>query len=264
MEIGNKYLYWEDVQSIVPVNASPSDSIEIVNNYIRKWSIEVLMYENAKKNTPNVQEIDKMVEEYRKSLIIHQYQQRLLEQRLDNFLTEAKMQQFYDTYGTQMLLKEPVIKGFFLVLPQNAPMIDDMRKWVSSGDEEALENIEKYQMQNAIGYDYFTDDWIPSSTLIKKLPSNLLIDVPAFVSRKYSELSDSTHCYLVHISDYRLTGQQQPYEVAKEEIANMLAIRAKTEFITGFESELYNDAVKDGKIVFLKENNPVSVQNYEE
>lgn len=252
LEVEGKFLYVDDVKQVIPTASNKKDSIEIAQSYIRKWVTDVLMYENAKRNITNQAEIDELVEDYRKSLTIHQYQQKMIVQRLPKEPAEEELQAFYNQYSEQLILKENVIKGLFLVVPSKAPKLNSVRNWVQSGNTKSLESIEKYSIQNAISYDYFGDKWVPFTDILKKMP--LQIEDPSnfIASNRFVEASDSLQHYFLRIESYRKTGQVEPYEMAKGRIVNILLNKHKTDFISSFEKELYNDAIKDETVTFFK------------
>ena len=252
LEVEGKFLYANDVQQIIPPNVSIKDSTEIAQGFIRKWVTDVLMYENAKRNITDQAGIDEMVENYRKSLTIHQYQQKMIEQRLPKEPAEKELQAFYDQYSEQLVLNENIIQGFLLIIPQKAPDMNEVRSWVQAGNTKALEKIEKYSLQNAISYDYFGDKWLSFTEILKKTP--LQVEDPAgFVaSRRFVETSDSLQHYFLRIQDYKTTGQVEPYERAKDRISNILQNQHKSDFILKFETELYKDAIANGNVTFFK------------
>jgi hypothetical protein len=251
LEVEGKFLYPEEIQQVIPPNANDTDSTEIANSYIRKWVTDVLMYENAKRNVTNKAEIDELVESYRKSLTIHQYQQKMIEQRLPKEPSEEDLKIFYTEYSDQLKLKENIVKGLLLIVPQNAPKIANVRGWVQSANSKSLENIEKYSIQNAISYDYFGDKWLEFSEILKKMPIKIE-DASNFVSsNKFVEASDSAHHYFLRIESYRTTGQVEPYEMARKRITVILLNKQKADFISKFENELYNDAVNNETVTFL-------------
>ncbi len=193
-----------------------------------------------------------MVENYRKTLIIHQYQQKLIEQRLPKEPSEEDMRAFYEQYSDQFVLKENIIKGLLLIVPEKAPRMSNVKSWVQSGNTKSLENIEKYSLQNAISYDYFGDRWLPFSQILKKIPLQVE-DPSSFVSsHRFVEASDSTHHYFLRIESYRTVGQVEPYERAKDRIAAILLNKHKADFIFQFENSLYEDAVKNETVSFFK------------
>ena len=81
-EFGGEALYQSDIEKIVPEELSSEDRETFIENYIKKWVIRNLMYETASKNIDNNKEIEQLVSDYRKSLTIHRYQQKLIQQRI--------------------------------------------------------------------------------------------------------------------------------------------------------------------------------------
>ena len=252
LEVEGKFLYFDDVQQIIPPNVNVKDSTEIAHSYIRKWVTDVLMYENAKRNVTNLKEIEELVESYRKSLTIHQYQQKMIEQRLPKEPSEVDLKAFYTQYSDQLVLKENIIKGLLLIIPQKAPRMSTVRSWVQSGNTKSLESIEKYSLQNAISYDYFGNKWLPLSEILKRIP--LKIEDPSrfLSSNRFVETSDSTQHYFLRIESFKLSGQVEPYEMAKDRISNILLNKQKADFISKFENEIYNDAVSNETVTFFK------------
>lgn len=74
MELDGNFLYREDLQSVLPAGLSKDDSLLFAEHYIRNWVEDILLYDKAQSNIPNNGEIDKLVENYRKALIMHTYQ----------------------------------------------------------------------------------------------------------------------------------------------------------------------------------------------
>lgn len=250
LEVEGKFLYPEEVQHVIPPNVSKEDSTEIADSYVKKWVTDVLMYENAKRNLTNKTEIEELVESYRKSLTIHQYQQKLIEQRLPKEPSEEDLKAFYNEYSSQLALKGNIIRGLLLIVPQNAPKLPNVRSWVQSANAKSLENIDKYSIQNAISYDYFGDKWLELSEVLKKIPLKIE-DPEKFVSsNSFVETSDSTQHYFLRIQAFRTTGQVEPFEMARKRISVILLNKQKAEFITKFEDELYNDAVNNETVTF--------------
>jgi len=252
LEVEGKFLYYDEIQQVMPPNVNDSDSTAIAQSYVRKWVTDVLMYENAKRNITNKNEIDELVESYRKSLTIHQYQQKMIEQRLPKEPSEEDLKAFYTDYSDQLVLKENVIKGLLLIIPQKAPKLSTVRSWVQSANAKSLENIEKYSLQNAISYDYFGDKWLPLSEILKRMPLKIEDPSKFLANNHFVETSDSTQHFFLRIVSYKSSGQVEPYEMAKNRISNILLNKKKADFIEKFEKEIYNDAVENETVTFFK------------
>lgn len=250
-EVSGNFLYEDDLQQIIPTSHH-QDSAELADKYIRKWATDILMYEKAKQNISDMSEIDRLVNEYRKTLTIHQYQQGLVEKQKQKTPTEAEVSTFYNEYSSQMIMKENMIKGLLLVVPEDAPHIKDVRSWVTKADQEAIENIDKYSLQNAISYDYFMETWVPLVSIASKTPFEIKNPTQFLSTNQMAETSDSTHHYFLKISSYITVGQIEPYDLAHDKIVNILSTRNNAQFILEIESQLFNDAIANKTIKLYK------------
>jgi hypothetical protein len=251
LEVEGKFLYLDQVQDIIPPQVSEADSIQIADSYIRKWVTDVLLYENAKRNVVDKEEIERLMNDYKKSLTIHQYQQMLIQQRLPEQPSDEELKSFYENFSSQFVLKENLLKGILLVVPSGAPDLSDVRRWVQSGDTKALEKIEKYSLQHGLSYDYFTDKWMPFNEILKKMPLQIENQSDFLSSHRFYEVSDTLKHYMLSIKSVKKIGETEPYETAKEKISNIILNKLKSEFIMNFENELYKDAIQDGTVTFF-------------
>lgn len=252
LEVDGKYLYLDEIHSVIPQGCSRQDSLSIANNYIRKWITEALVYDHAEKNISNQDEIEELVEDYRKSLIIHQYQQNLIKERLGDGPTEDQMQDFYNQNKDKFELTNNIIKGIFIKVPIGAPKYAVLQGWLRNYNTKSVENIEKYSIQNATSYQYFGDKWAYFNDIIKDIPIKIQNQADFIAKNRYIEASDSSYHYILRILNYQLIGNIEPYDMAKEEIQTVLMNKQKNDFIQKFEDKLYQDAVKNKKITYLK------------
>ncbi len=253
LEVAGKYLYKSDLQQAIPPGSSAEDSAAIADHYIRQWAISVLMYEKAERNISNTEEIEALVEDYRKSLLIHEYEEQLINQRMKP-VSEADIQEFYENYASAFTIQDDILKGILLVIPQDAPQQQNVRKWLAdAGNTKSLERIEKYTLQYAIGYDFFLDRWVSLGQIQRDIPA---VSLPQSLQKGLIERSDSTRLYLLKVEEVRHKGDNMPYEYAKPEIENVLRNRKKVEFLQAFEDELYIDALNRGRVNFLNTENP--------
>lgn len=87
------------------------DSLLFAEHYIRNWVEDVLLYEKAQSNIPDNGEIEKLVENYRKALIMHTYQQALIHQRLSNEISEGELADYYEKNKELFRLERPLMQG---------------------------------------------------------------------------------------------------------------------------------------------------------
>ncbi len=250
IEVEGRFLYQDELNAVIPQGISTADSAALADAFIRNWATNVLLYENAKRNVANEAEIEQMVEEYRKSLTIHYYQQRLVAQRLGD-VSDDEVAAFYEAHATQFPLHDNLLRGVFLKVPNNAPNIDKVRRaFKKLDDDENIQKLEEYSVQHAASYDYFVDTWILLNDLAQRMPLNSIDQKALLTNYQFYETSDSTYTYMLDIADYKLKGTTAPLEVVNERIRTMLNNQRKMEYIKQFELSLYDDAANGGKITF--------------
>ena len=250
IEVEGRFLYQDELNAVIPQGISTADSAALADAFIRNWATNVLLYENAKRNVANEAEIEQMVEEYRKSLTIHYYQQRLVAQRLGD-VSDDEVAAFYEAHATQFPLHDNLLRGVFLKVPNSAPNIDKVRRaFKKLDDDQNIQKLEEYSVQHAASYDYFVDTWILLNDLAKRMPLEGIDQKALLTNNSFYETADSTYTYMLDIVDYKLVGTTAPLEVVNERIRTMLNNQRKMEYIKQFELSLYDDAASSGKITF--------------
>lgn len=252
VRVKDRVLGREEIQRQIPRSLSSADSLLMAESLAKKWVKDALVYEVALRNLEREEraEVDRLVEEYRHSLIRYRYEEQLVRERLSSDFQESDKLRFYEENQSKFVLDKALIKGRFLKVPADAPGLADVKKWYRSTSESAVEKIEKYSVQNAVIYDYFYDKWVDFDQVMDNIPMRVT-DANAFLkANRYVEMCDSTYCYLLNISDYLPIGRVAPYDYAGPQIIEMLTNQRKVQFLKDFEDELYNDAVKHGDVEF--------------
>ena len=58
VEVDGNFLYAEDVKPLMPVGLSKKDSTTFMDNYLRNWVEDRLLYEQAESNVPAMERIE--------------------------------------------------------------------------------------------------------------------------------------------------------------------------------------------------------------
>ncbi len=250
VEIEGDFLYYEDLQAALPANLSKDDSLLFAEHYIRCWAEDILLNQKAASNIPNNAEIERLVSNYRNSLIIHAYQQELISQKLSKDISEQELTQFYEANKGLFKLDRPFIKGLFIKIPITAPRVNEVRTWYKSNSQDALDQLDKYSFQHAVKYEYFRDNWLPLSEISDLLPQSALALEEQLATTPNIELKDSLYYYFLSTSDFRGKGQEEPYEMAKTEAREMLINGKQLDFMKQVKDDLYRQALKRNKIKY--------------
>lgn len=249
-QVGDHFLYREDMAQALPYGISGTDSVRFVNEFVQKWLEEQVLYEKAEHNVRGDEKIERMVAEYRRTLVMNNYEHMLLLQRMNEELTEEELQGYYNENKQLFILEEPVIKGVLIKVPLTSPGLKDLKRWYKEKTDEALEELEKYAFRNSVLYEYFYEHWVPVSELEGKIIVNLAELSSEFDKHRDIEVEDEEYCYLLHIDEYLLKGEEKPYDLARNEIINLLANKRKVEFMNNVKKDLYNQSMEMGRIKY--------------
>ena len=250
VELDGNLLYREDLQSVLPDGLTTDDSLLFAEHYIRNWVEDVLLYEKARSNIPNNGEIDKLVENYRKALIMHTYQQALIHQTLSGEISEQELIDYYTKNHVLFKVERPLMKGLFIKVPLTAPQLGNVRRWYKTENREAVEHLEKYSLQNAVKYEYFYDKWVPMADVLDLMPLKAADTEEYLDKNRHVELKDTAFYYFLNVSDFRRIGEQEPFEFARAQVKDMLLNMKQVEFMQQVKNDLYQRAEKKNEIKY--------------
>lgn len=250
VEIGQDVLYAEDIKQVLPLGLSDADSTLFAEQFIRNWAQDVLFYQNAIRNIPDTKDIDRLVENYRRSLIEHEYQRRLIEQKFSSEITDDEIDQFFNDNQRLFVLDESLVKGLFLKISNKSHDLSDIRKLYTQQDDESFEEIEKYSIRNAARCEFFYDNWRTVAELEVLLPA---MDKPLESILKDNgnfEFKDEEYIYLLNVSEYAPKGGIEPLDHARSRIRGLLINSNEVSYMRKIKEDLYDAAIEKNRIIF--------------
>ncbi|MGQ1783769.1 hypothetical protein [Saccharicrinis sp. GN24d3] len=250
-KVDNRILTLSELEKAVPGNLSKNDSIAFTQNYINRWVKSALLLRKAELNlTPEEKDVDQILSDYRASLLIHRYQQKLLLQKYVPLISSQEIEAYYNKMSENFKLDRDIIQGVFVQVPLNAPNLSDVKKWYRSDDSDDYVKLEEYCFQNAQKFDNFVDRWVTVEEINELLPLPFPKH-PMFLDyNKFYETSDSTSHYLVSIRAFHKEDDIAPVSFVEEKIKAILLNKKRIEFIKNLEEELYDEGLKQKVIKF--------------
>ena len=251
VEVSGEFLYKEDLQAALPLNISKDDSVLFAEHYIRNWIEDALLFDKAEGNIPDNDKISKLVENYRRALIMHTYQEELVNQKLANDISEEEINAYYEKNKELFRLDNPLVKGLFIKVPLSSPDLGNVRVWYRKNNQDVIEKFEKYSLRNAVSYDYFYDRWTSVPDVAAKIPLKVLdTDANYLDKNRNVEVKDTAFCYFLHIEDFLGKDKQKPLDFARDEIKEILINLKRVEFINKVKEDLYQRASDRNKIIY--------------
>ena len=255
VEVNGHYLYRSTLDSLT-LGLNSEDSLRVAQQFISQWAKDLLLYDQAKART-NAQ-IEALVEDYRRTLYVHAYEEYLVERRMSKIVLDSTARQIYQQMPDRFLMEESIVQGLLVVVPKEAQNLYKLRSWLAevrgennSVRSDKLDKIEKYVYQSASGYELFTDKWLTTTELLGQMPIERADLEAKLKTKNQIEVSDTLKTYILQVTGKHLRGEPMPMEYARPEIEKIVLSARQVEFLQKEREKLYNEAIQKKKIVFF-------------
>ncbi len=247
VSVGDSSLTLREVLADIPSGISPEDSTEMFHAIVDNWIRDLMLYGVAVKNVPDIDRIERLVNDYRNNLIIASYL-RQMEESGEHIVREGDIRKYYDSHKEELILEQPLVKGVFLKVPDNDENLPRLRKWMASPGDEAVDNIEKHGLKQASQYEYFMDTWQEWNRVADQIPYKFF-DADAFVSdTRDFETTYGGSAYILHISEYLGSGSRMPYEYARGKISGILLNAEMSKYRNSLINALLRKEMENGTL----------------
>ena len=249
--VDRKCLMRDDVARDMPVGLTGVDSITFVRMYVDNWVLNQLKMHRAEEVLSSYEdEIERLVEGYRQSLIMRQLDQYYVDRAIDVEITDKQLSAYYRANSASFKLDHNMVRGVIVKAPRtfrNTATLATALKGVAKSDstDEVAALVEKHKLQMT---DY-TPQWVSYSDFLSNLPTER--------SRSYTDLLDKSGVqqmttddalFYFIIIDVAHKGSVAPLECVESDIRRRLYAERRAEIVSGYEAELKREAVTKGRV----------------
>lgn len=241
-KVYNKTLYLSELEGIVPEDTPPADSVLMVTAYMQRWVRDQLLMYEAERNIPKDLNIDKLVRDYRASLVRFNFEEQIIAEKLDSTVSEAEMKAFYENNKDQFQLESTILKCQLLKLPPNAPQNELNKLWYSKNPADAAK-LRNYAKQWAALALLDTDKWYKLDEIAAILPKGTLTS-DNVGSRREGTLSDGDFRYYYRVQETVKGKETAPFEYVREQASKVILHKRKQELLERWKEDLYQQELR--------------------
>lgn len=246
----DKHLYPSDVKGIVGQDIAAKDSAVIMSNYIENWAKDQLILSIAEQNIDEALGVDKLVEDYRKSLIRHNYEQALVNQRLDSVVTNDQITRFYNQAQSQYQLDESILRCYFIKVKKQAPEQENLKTWWKEKDEEDWSKMVDYARKYADKYILDDSTWVRIDDLVSEYPSGSF-DKSKLKAGLSQVIEKDDFTYFFKVKDLVKSGELAPLSFVRSKIIKVILHKRKLELLDNMTEELYKRELNKKNVKIL-------------
>ncbi|HRW98774.1 MAG TPA: peptidyl-prolyl cis-trans isomerase [Cyclobacteriaceae bacterium] len=244
--VNDTYLYLDELEGIVTASTPKEDSAGRMTAYVNSWIRKQLLINEALKRIDiNEAEVERKILDYRYSLIGYQFQKLYIQQNLTDSVSDQEIEAYYAQNIDNFILKQNIIKGTFIKVPQGAPRVNRIKDLIFSNKEKDRDDLRSYCLSFSSAYHLSDSSWIEFDKLVVNSP---LAEIPNKIqflkSYPYYETSDAGFLYYLKIDAYKISDNVSPLEFVKEDIKNIIINKRKVELARKLEEEVYENAAE--------------------
>lgn len=257
--VGRNELSITEVKQAIPSNLRGEDSVAFAKHYVDKWLVRQLKIEEADELFPSsVNDIEKMVEDYRQTLLTGKVDQYYVDKLMNNELSDKDIADYYNTHKSDFTLDRTLVKGRILrfdgAYRQSKRLKEQMRK-ASASPTDAKTFSDVCEKNGFVLTDY-RSEWINFSDFLANLPTTRSQDYdPLLDKMDIQEMEANGTRYYFDFTSVCRKGNVAPLESVSENIRRILLTQRRSEIIKTHEEEIVKQASDEGHArIYLDEN----------
>ncbi len=237
-KVHNKTLFLSEMDGMFPEGTTGEDSMLIINAFVERWIREALLLHEAEKNIPSDLNIDKLVRDYRASLVRHNYEKIIVEQLLDSIVTADELLEFYDQHQVQYQLESPIVRCHLIKISLTAPDVERVKTlWNNIAKQESYLQLVDYCAQYAQAHLLEDSAWYRIDDVAAAFPPGMI--ATENVSRREVVHQDNDYQYYLRILEVKNKNEIAPLSFVEDEVRKIILRNRKIKLLEDKKEEMY-------------------------
>ncbi|MEZ5041850.1 MAG: hypothetical protein R2828_18285 [Saprospiraceae bacterium] len=246
-KVYNKTLYSLELDGLFPKGAMAEDSLQFLQTYVDKWVKDALVLHEAELHIPNDLNIDKLVRDYRASLIRNSYEEALVQELLDSTISQAELTEFYEKNKEQYQLETPIIRCNFIKVPLPVPEATKLRQWWNSSSPADLKALIDYCNQYADAHILEDSVWYGVDDIAVELPAGTLTADNIGFKREFTQ-QDGQFQYFFRLYELKNRKDIAPLAYIEGQAKKVILHKRKLKLLEDTKADLYNNGIRSNSI----------------
>ncbi|MDI9342492.1 MAG: hypothetical protein QM534_18115, partial [Sediminibacterium sp.] len=248
--VNNEELTLEALQPYILTGLTPRDSAKMVQRLIEQWASDQLLYMEAREALASEEQVvEEEVQRYKRSLINHRFEEKVVEENLDTTVTKEEIENYYNANQESFILKDNIAKVNYVKVPLNNPSIEKIKKLLRSAQDKDRETLKSLCLQNAENYFLNDSTWLLMEDLRKEIPGLSQEASLNFPVGKTLEYSENGYYYYLLIKDIRIKNALSPLNYERQAIRKFIINARKADVLKQFRQQLLDKAREDKKML---------------
>lgn len=236
--VHNRELRLTELEGMFPPNATAEDSTLIIEGFVNRWVRDAVLLYEAERNLPSDLNVDRMVRDYRSSLVRTNYEKVLVAELLDSTITETELSKFYEQYKESFQLETPIVRCYFIKLPANVPNRDTIRELWNNGQPNNMPALQDYCDRLAEVALLNDSAWYSIEELNRQLPEGTLTAGNVNSKREFTQ-SDGQWWYYFRLFETKNRREIAPLAYIEDQARKVILHQRKLEALENAREQIF-------------------------
>ena len=244
-----------DVMRDMPTGMRGADSATFMRMYVDNWVLNRLKMKRAKEVLSSSDDIERLVEGYRQSLMMRQLDQYYIDQMLDMEITDKQISAYYRAHSAAFKLDHNVVQGVVVKTPKSFRNITTLTTAMrNSAKAEDWAELDAMAEKHSLGVVNMTSQWVSYSDFLSNLPTERSRSYNDLISKStVQQMSSDDAIFYFIITDRALKGEIAPLASVESDIRRRLYAERRDQVVKEYEAELKRESVEEGRIMVRDE-----------
>lgn len=246
--VGNKSLHISEMEGMFPGQLSGEDSLTIIESFVGRWVREAAILNEAERNIPPDLNINKLVRDYRASLVRSNYEKILVEQLLDSVVRQEELEAFYDENQLLYELEKPIVRCQFIKVPIPTPEASRLRElWNAAERSVGMPPLQEYCGKYAEVALLEDSLWYAVEEIASQLPEGTLTVGNIGSKREFTQ-RDEHHQYYFRLFELKNQKEIAPLSYIEDQARKVILHKRKLQLIEQVKEDIYQRELSDKNI----------------
>jgi hypothetical protein len=248
--VGNKTLDITEMEGMFYDGISSQDSAAVIQAFVGRWVREAAILNEAERNIPPNLNINKLVRDYRASLVRSSYEKILVEKLLDSIITQAELEEFYDENKLLYELEKPIMRCFFIKVPIPTPEGSRLRNLWNMESKASVAGLKKYCDQYAEVALLDDNLWYAIEDVGKQLPVGTITTANVGSKRDFTQ-RDEHHQYYFRLFELKNRKEIAPLSYIQDQARKVILHKRKLQLVEEVKEDIYQRELRDNNVEIL-------------
>ena len=249
-KVGSHELTMAALRDAVTDGLTPEDSAAFAERYINSWARDMLLMDRAEKSlSAEEKDVSAQLEDYRRTLLNHRYEQKYIAEHLDSLVTREEIEDYYAANREKFRLQNPVVKAYYFNISPRSKELQTILSGMTSTKEAKRAEADTLMRTASMRFVDYSANWVDAYVLAREFNTDV---VTLLSSRKkeWIRLPDGLgHDNVAFLIDYVPDGSYAPVDYCTKRIEEIILSARKHALSAEFETKLIEEALESEQLI---------------